>query len=111
LTDEDVKRIAACPRLAGLCWLDLSHNFTIDEAGVEAIAASPYLRRLKSLGLSLCRCDPREFFDVELYTGFVQAIHFPELGRTLERRYGNLIWLHPDSVRGSRFELARENRT
>jgi uncharacterized protein (TIGR02996 family) len=52
LGDEALGRLADWPAVADLAWLDLRHNSSIGPAGAEALAASPYLRRLRRLDLS-----------------------------------------------------------
>src|SRR5207302_1906381 len=51
LGPKAARALAGCPNLSELWRLDLGGNL-IDDAGVAALAASPYLGRLGELGLS-----------------------------------------------------------
>jgi uncharacterized protein (TIGR02996 family) len=57
LDAEAVGVLAASPNLAGLRWLDLSHN-AFGDAGAAALAKSPYLRELVRLDLTACGIGP-----------------------------------------------------
>lgn len=58
LDDAAVQALAASPHLADLVSLDLSFN-AITDIGAKALAASPHLRRLKMLNLSFNQIENR----------------------------------------------------
>jgi uncharacterized protein (TIGR02996 family) len=122
--------VARDPHLAQLVSLTLgntSRKNPIGDAGIAAIAASPYLRKLKSLeaarqdigmeGLeALCASkelpaliytnlvsnrfeNPEEGYGTDWATGRpdLNGAYLPPLGKQLEAKFGYLPWLHAPS--------------
>jgi uncharacterized protein (TIGR02996 family) len=50
-TAPHIKGLAACPHLAGLASLDLSHQFDLHDREIAILAASPYLTHLTALDI------------------------------------------------------------
>ena len=92
LTDDDAKLIAGAEALRSLRWLSLARN-KIGSAGVEALAASPWLARLDVLDLSLNPCDPVPRPAGRDLDGRVTAIDRPAFADVLVSRYGERPWL------------------
>jgi uncharacterized protein (TIGR02996 family) len=116
--------LAQNPHLSQITWLSLSEKPTIGDAGLAAIAASPYLRGLRVLeaglqaitmvGLeALCASkqlpaliyvnltgnkfeDPIDSYSTDWMNGrIVQESVTPRtIGEELEEKYGELAWLH-----------------
>ncbi len=92
LDDGDASAIARADALRALHYLSLAHN-RIGRAGVEALAASPYLARLDVLDLSNNPCDPVPRPGGRDLDGRVTAIDRPALANELVSRYGERPWL------------------
>ncbi len=92
LTDDDARTLAGAEALRTLRWLSLSQNH-IGRAGVEALAASPWLAELDVLYLSRNPCDPVPRPGGRDLDGRVTAIDRPELANELVARYGARPWL------------------
>jgi hypothetical protein len=93
--DAGALAVARCRYLVELRWLALT-SCDIGEAGVEALAASPYLRRASYVGLAGNRLDPTPF--ASDYEG-IERTGRPPLAEALERAYGSRPWLtEPDSA-------------
>jgi len=90
--DEDAKVIARAEGLRTLHWLSLARN-QLGEAGVEALAASPWLARLDVLDLSNNPCDPIPKPAGRDLDGRVTAIDRPAFANVLVSRYGARPWL------------------
>lgn len=119
--------IAQDPRLSQIRWLSIDGKPTIGDAGLAAIAASPHLRGLRVLevsfqGLSmagleaLCASkqlpslvytnvagngfeDPIEGYGTDWMTGRIvpDGVYLSPFGKELEKKYGELAWLHGPS--------------
>jgi len=87
--DREAIAVARTRQLAGLRWLSLYAN-GIGEAGVEALAASPYLEGCVYLGLVDNPCDPTP--SVVDYDG-TEGVSRPPIADQLERSYGKRPWL------------------
>ncbi len=87
--DREAIVVAGARQLRGLRWLSLYAN-KIGEAGVEALAASPYLERCVYLGLGDNPCDPTP--SVNDYDG-QYIVERPAVADELERTYGKRPWL------------------
>lgn len=92
LDDGDARTIARADALRTLHYLSLAHN-KIGEAGVEALAASPFLARLDVLDLTNNPCDPVPRPAARDLDGTVTAIERPALANVLVSRYGERPWL------------------
>jgi len=125
-----VAEVARDPHLAQLVSLTLDNSTgkrPIGDAGLAAVAVSPHLRNLKTLGIphqgigaagleALCASkvlpsliyinmvgnkfdDPIEGFGTDWATGRgeVNGTYLPPFGRELEARFGELAWLHAPS--------------
>lgn len=92
LDDEDARAIARAEGLRTLRYLALGNN-RIGRAGVEALAASPWLARLDVLDLSNNPCDPIPRPGGRDLDGRVTAIDRPALANELVSRYGARPWL------------------
>lgn len=130
-------QIASDPRLAQLVSLTFAED-PIGDAGLAAIVASPHLRALKLLQVSfqnltmagleaLCVSKqlpsliyvnvagnkfptPDEEFSTDWMSGYIvrESIQLPPLGEELERKYGDLAWLHgPSRLRNFPIESAQ----
>jgi hypothetical protein len=87
--DREAIAVAGARQLRGLRWLSLYAN-TIGEAGVEGLAASPYLERCVYVGLGENPADPTP--SVNDFDG-QYVVSRPPLGIELERTYGARPWL------------------
>lgn len=87
--DRGALAVAQSAHLAGLKWLALWHD-EIGSAGVEALAASPFLAKLAYLGLDGNPADPTP--TVSDYDGQYTASR-PALAETLEKQFGRRPWL------------------
>ncbi|MBX3159794.1 MAG: hypothetical protein KF773_27740 [Deltaproteobacteria bacterium] len=87
--DHQAARLAGSRHAAGLRWLSLYAN-AIGEAGVEALAASPYLEKVLYLSLDENPANPTPTIDEE---GGQRIVHRPPLAAELERSYGKRPWL------------------
>jgi uncharacterized protein (TIGR02996 family) len=92
LVDEDARAIARADALRTLHYLSLANN-RIGPAGVEALAASPFLARLDVLDLSNNPCDPIPRPGARDVDGKVTAIDRPALANELVARFGERPWL------------------
>jgi uncharacterized protein (TIGR02996 family) len=92
LDDGDAKAIASAEALRTLRYLSLASN-RIGPAGVEALAASPWLARLDVLDLSNNPCDPVPRPAAHDVDGRVTAVERPALANVLVSRYGPRPWL------------------
>jgi uncharacterized protein (TIGR02996 family) len=98
LNDDDALRLANCPNLVNIWWLDASHN-PIGEPGLRSIVTGPGLRNLWYLGLDGNEFDPRETFGREGLT--ISDARLPESGERLEAELGPVRWLHYHPELGS----------
>jgi len=89
VADRGANAVAGCAHLSGLRWLGLAYD-EITQAGVEALAASPFLAKLAYLSLDGNPCNPIP--RVSDYDGFYQVSR-PALAEQLERQYGPRPWL------------------
>lgn len=89
VADRGAIAVAGCAHLSGLKWLGLAYD-EITQAGVEALAASPFLAKLEYLSLDGNPCNPIP--EVTDYDGDYQASR-PALAEQLERQYGPRPWL------------------
>lgn len=87
--DREAITLAGSRFVGGLRWLSLYAN-GIGEAGVEALAASPYLERCVYLGLVGNPCDPTP--SVNDFDGQF-LVSRPAVAEELERTYGKRPWL------------------
>jgi uncharacterized protein (TIGR02996 family) len=92
LDDNDATTIARAEALRTLRYLSLADN-RIGRAGVEALAASPWLARLDVLDLSNNPCDPVPRPAARDVDGRVTAVERPALANELVSRYGPRPWL------------------
>ena len=122
-----VETIARDSRLSRISWLSVDGKPTIGDSGLATIAASPHLSNLKVLAVShqgigiagleaLCASkqlpalvyanvvgnrfeDPIEGYGTDWMTGRIVAdgIYLSPFGKELERKYGELAWLHGPS--------------
>jgi uncharacterized protein (TIGR02996 family) len=90
VTDDDVIALAGSPHAARLRWLNLRFN-VCTERGVDAIAASPYLKQLYAVYLEPNAVDPVD--RLEYYDETHQHAVPTEAGKALEAKYGPLRWL------------------
>lgn len=90
VTDDDIIALAGSPHAARLRWLDLRFNLCTAR-GVEAIAASPYLKQLYAVNLEPNAVDPVD--RLEYYDETHQHAVRTEAGKALEAKYGPLRWL------------------
>lgn len=102
LGDAGAADLARCPHLDGLSRLGLRHN-GIGERGIEALAAAPWVRRLRMIDL---RANPTPSttiaIDHWLSDGEGGGDFAPtSFGQRLEAEHGPLAWLHPRSTRGA----------
>lgn len=87
--DRGAIALARSPKVPGLRWIDLCRN-AIGEAGVEAIAASPYLEYARFIAFDSNPCDPTPVvYDYDL----VRTASRPPVAAELERTYGARPWL------------------
>ncbi|WP_437599804.1 TIGR02996 domain-containing protein [Sorangium sp. So ce590] len=91
LTDDDVEHLARSPHMKRLWWLDLGFN-PVGMRGITALAASVTLPRLRYVGLTGARVDPRETAGYEGYS--ISHVDLPREGEALEATYGHIPWLH-----------------
>jgi uncharacterized protein (TIGR02996 family) len=124
---EFASTLARDPHLARITWLTIDGKPTIGDAGLEAIAASPYVRGLRVLDVplqnigmaglkALCASkqlpalvyanlggnrfeDPAEGYGADWATGRIvpESTYLRPLGKQLEQQYGDLPWLHGPS--------------
>ncbi|HEY1813680.1 MAG TPA: hypothetical protein VGG74_15120 [Kofleriaceae bacterium] len=97
LGDDGLAKLVACSRLGHLRELDVSFQ-DIGMSGLEALCASPHLRSLAYVGFAGNNIPlPAESAGTDWATGDydLNGLTFPELGKQLETRYGELAWLHP----------------
>ena len=92
LTDEDARAIARAEGMRALRWLALGGN-KIGRAGVEALAASPWLANLAVLDLTHNPCDPIPKPAGRDHDGRVTFVERPPLASELESRHGARPWL------------------
>jgi uncharacterized protein (TIGR02996 family) len=92
LTDDDAVALAERGHLDRCEWLDLSNN-KIWSRGVEALLASPAIRRIPLVKLAGNPGDPTAVFLWEEDGALVEG-ELPGSGRTAEERYGRIPWLH-----------------
>ena len=98
-SDDAIRALAYSFNLPALRWLDLSHG-GITETQVEVLAASATLRTVEMLDLS--ENPTRDPVDGSAGAGWdwmtgkieFDSINLPEFGVELERRYGEIPWLH-----------------
>lgn len=89
--DAQVMALATSRHAAGLRWLGLS-GCSITQAGVEALAASPYLDRVVYVGLRDNPFDPSpQIWD----DGGVITVEPSPSAPAIERTYGRRPWLSP----------------
>jgi uncharacterized protein (TIGR02996 family) len=87
LTDAEAIELASSPHLGNLTWLDLGNNL-IGAPGLEAIAASKKLPRLRYLGFQHNKvADPTPQAD-----GTIAA---PDVAAAIVRKHGARPWLDP----------------
>jgi hypothetical protein len=97
--DDAIRALASSSELPALRWLDLSHG-GITEAQVEILAASPSLRNVAMIDLSdNATRDPVDGSagaGWDWMTGKIEfdSIALPQFGAELERRHGEIAWLH-----------------
>jgi uncharacterized protein (TIGR02996 family) len=58
--EDEIRALAACPYLLGATALTLGSNYPLTDTGAQALAASPYLKRLTRLELSRARFTARQ---------------------------------------------------
>lgn len=92
LDDSDAQAIARADAMRSLRYLSLAGN-RIGRAGVEALAASPWLAHLDVLDLSSNPCDPVPRPAAHDLDGRVTAIERPALANELVSRHGARPWL------------------
>ena len=100
LGDAGLRKLVASPHLGKLAILLLGFN-EISLEGVEAIAASKQVPRLRYVALGNERVDRVvEDFGEDALSGQIvpNSISLPPLGRMLETKYGELRWLHAPSL-------------
>ena len=98
-TDDAIRALATTSALPALRWLDLSHG-GITETQVEILAASPSLRSVELIDLS--NNPTRDPVDGSAGAGWdwmtgkieFDSINLPAFGVELERRHGEITWLH-----------------
>jgi uncharacterized protein (TIGR02996 family) len=97
--DAGLMAIAACPYLSRLKVLEVPKQ-DIGMTGLEALCASKHLPSLLYVNLSGNHVDdPREGYGTDWATGEVErsGAYLPPLGYELEAKYGELPWLHGPS--------------
>jgi uncharacterized protein (TIGR02996 family) len=94
IQDEDAAKLAACPHLGELEWLDLMLN-QVGMDGVRAMARSTGLPKLRYVGFFGNRVDPTE--QIATDQGVVVDKGLPPEGVHLERELGPIRWLHVDA--------------
>jgi hypothetical protein len=87
--DREAARLAGSRHASKLRWLSLYAN-TIGEAGVEALAASPYLDKVVYLSLDDNPCNPTP---AVIEDGNERSVQRPGIAVELERNYGKRPWL------------------
>ena len=92
LGDEEARAIAGAEAMRTLRWLSLAKN-KIGRAGVDALAASPWLASLAVLDLTKNPCDPIPKPGGHDLDGRVTAIDRPALANELVARHGARPWL------------------
>lgn len=91
LTDEDVIALANEGHLARIEWLDLTLN-KFGRAGIEALMASPKIRRIPMVLLGSHPYNPGMQFEEE--GGRVGESWMPEYGQMFEKKFGRIDFLH-----------------
>ena len=98
-SDDAIRALASSSELRALRWLDLSHG-GITESHVEVLAAAPSLRTVEMIDLSdnptRNPVDGAAGAGYDWMTGKIEfdSINLPEFGVELERRHGEITWLH-----------------
>ncbi|HUQ03655.1 MAG TPA: hypothetical protein VM261_14255 [Kofleriaceae bacterium] len=92
LTDDDLRALAGGGHLERLEWLDLRLN-PFGRAGVEALVASPAIRRIPVVLLGSHPYNPGMQHDAD-FDGRVSESWMPEYGQMLEAKHGRIDWLH-----------------
>ena len=98
-SDDAIRALANSHELPALRWLDLSHG-GITETQVEILAASRSLRSVEMIDLSdnptRDPVDGSAGAGWDWMTGKIEfdSINVPEFGVELERRHGEITWLH-----------------
>ena len=98
-SDDAIRALACSADVPALRWLDLSHG-GITEAQVEILAASPAVRSVEMIDLSdnptRDPIDGSAGAGYDWLTGKIEfdSIALPEFGVELERRHGEIAWLH-----------------
>jgi uncharacterized protein (TIGR02996 family) len=92
LTDEDVTALAGNKHLDRLEWLDLRSNRSFGRVGVEALMASPTIRRIPVVLLGSHPYNPGMQFEED--GGQVGEGWLPEYGQVFEKKFGRIDWLH-----------------
>jgi hypothetical protein len=95
ITDADIEALAASPYVSRLRLLRVEQNH-IGQAGIEALAAaaSETMKGLEGVGLQLNRVhDPADQF--EFYDETHRERVATDAGEALEAKYGRIAWLHP----------------
>jgi hypothetical protein len=87
--DKHAARLAGSRHAANLRWLSLYAN-AIGDAGVEALAASPYLEKVINLGHGDNPANPTPVLDDD---DGDRTVRRPPLAAELERTYGKRPWL------------------
>ncbi|HTR53894.1 MAG TPA: hypothetical protein VMJ10_24535 [Kofleriaceae bacterium] len=87
--DREAMQLAQCKHAASWRWIGLWGN-AITRAGVEALAASPYLERVVYLGLVDNPCDATPYV---LDDEGAQTVQQPAIAIELERTFGARPWL------------------
>ena len=95
LTDDHIAMLAGSPAVTELRWLSIADN-QVSMRGAEAMAASPYLKKLAFAQFIGNYVDPCEQGGDD--SGIIVATWFPPEGEQLESRYGFLPWLHRDGA-------------
>ena len=98
-SDDAIRALASSSDLGALRWLDLSHG-GITETQVEILAASPSLRTVAMIDFS--NNPTRDPVDGAAGAGWdwmtgkivLESVTLPEFGVELERRHGEITWLH-----------------
>jgi len=99
LSDDAIKAMTSSPELGALRWLDLSHG-GVTETQVELLAAAASLRAVEMIDFS--DNPTRDPVDGSAGAGWdwmtgkieLDSIFMPEFGVELERRHGEITWLH-----------------
>ena len=98
LTDDDARRIAAAPSLAGLVWLAVDDNPALSAQGARALAASPHLLGLRWLGLTGTGGDATPRPDTPILRGIIHGWWSPPVQDLVAREIGPRPWMKCDAV-------------